>query len=214
MGAVVTTDHGGLDKLVYRDDVPVSEPANGEVLIAVGACSLNNTDINTRTGWYAPSVRGATEVDALLTEVAPWNRTTLVFPRIQGADIAGRIVAAGEDVPATRRSSVEPGGPESNATLARRRPRCQGAWPHPAADWRRPGLEARSRTVGPTGADGTLRRTTDRTVSLPVSSLCTSPSGSGRMTTASRSPRTAPHRSPRPVAAPSVGRGVCTIAYR
>lgn len=102
MRAVVTTGHGGLDKLVYREDVPVPEPARGEVLIAVGACSINNTDINTRTGWYAPSVRSGTEVDALLSEVAPWNRPTFAFPRIQGADIAGRIVRVGDGVPSSR----------------------------------------------------------------------------------------------------------------
>src|SRR5262245_30742716 len=102
MRAVVTTGHGGLDKLVYREDVPVPEPAHGEVLIAVGACSINNTDINTRTGWYAPSVRGGTELDAVLSEVAPWNPPTFVFPRIQGADIAGRIVRVGAGVPPAR----------------------------------------------------------------------------------------------------------------
>jgi NADPH:quinone reductase-like Zn-dependent oxidoreductase len=102
MRAVVTTGHGGLDRLVYREDVPVPEPGRGEVLIAVGACSINNTDINTRTGWYAPSVRGGTEVDALLAEAAPWNRATFAFPRIQGADIAGRIVGVGDGVPASR----------------------------------------------------------------------------------------------------------------
>jgi NADPH:quinone reductase-like Zn-dependent oxidoreductase len=102
MRAVVTTGHGGLDKLIYREDVPVPEPAPGEVLIAVGACSINNTDINTRTGWYAPSVRSGTVVDAVLAEVAPWNRPTFAFPRIQGADIAGRIVRVGDGVPQSR----------------------------------------------------------------------------------------------------------------
>jgi NADPH:quinone reductase-like Zn-dependent oxidoreductase len=102
MHAVVTTGHGGLDKLVYRKDVPVPEPAPGEVLIAVGACSINNTDINTRTGWYAPSVRAGTDVDALLPEAAPWNRPAFTFPRIQGADIAGCIVRTGAGVPSSR----------------------------------------------------------------------------------------------------------------
>ncbi|MFO0997514.1 MAG: alcohol dehydrogenase family protein [Alphaproteobacteria bacterium] len=102
MRAVVTTGHGGLDMLDYRDDVPVPVPAAGEVLIKVGACSINNTDINTRTGWYASAVRGGTEVDAVLAEAAPWDRTTLAFPRIQGADIAGSIVAVGGGVLASR----------------------------------------------------------------------------------------------------------------
>ena len=102
MRAVVTSGHGGLDRLVYREDVPVPEPAPGEVLIAVGACSVNNTDINTRTGWYAPSVRSGTEVDTAQAEAEPWNRTSLAFPRIQGADIAGRIVGVGGGVPPSR----------------------------------------------------------------------------------------------------------------
>ena len=49
MRAVVLTGHGGLDKLVYREDVPTPRPGPGEVVVAVGACGLNNTDINTRT---------------------------------------------------------------------------------------------------------------------------------------------------------------------
>ena len=102
MRAVVTTGHGGLDRLVYREDVPVPELAAGEVLIAVGACSVNNTDINTRTGWYAPSVLGGTQVDAAEVEAEPWNRISLAFPRIQGADIAGRIAGIGDGVPPSR----------------------------------------------------------------------------------------------------------------
>jgi len=52
MRAMLLTGHGGLDKLEYRDDVAVPDPAPGEVLIEVGACGMNNTDINTRIGWY------------------------------------------------------------------------------------------------------------------------------------------------------------------
>jgi NADPH:quinone reductase-like Zn-dependent oxidoreductase len=37
MKAVLLTGHGGLDKLVYRDDVPVPRPAAGEALIEVSA---------------------------------------------------------------------------------------------------------------------------------------------------------------------------------
>ncbi len=52
MPAVVLTGHGDLDRLEYRDDVPIPEPAGDEVLIAVAACGMNNTDVNTRTAWY------------------------------------------------------------------------------------------------------------------------------------------------------------------
>ena len=53
MRALVTTGHGGLEGLEFRTDWPDPEPGAREVLVAVGACGLNNTDINTRVGWYA-----------------------------------------------------------------------------------------------------------------------------------------------------------------
>ena len=51
MAAVLLTGYGGLDKLEYREDVPVPRPEPGEVLIQVRAAGINNTDINTRSGW-------------------------------------------------------------------------------------------------------------------------------------------------------------------
>lgn len=112
MKAVHLTGHGGLDKLAVRHDVPVPVPGPDEVLIRVGACGVNNTDINTRTGWYAPAVRKATGEEAPLQEDAPggWSGR-LSFPRIQGADVAGRIAAVGRHVPNARigeRVLVEP----------------------------------------------------------------------------------------------------------
>jgi NADPH:quinone reductase-like Zn-dependent oxidoreductase len=96
MAAVQLTGHGGLDKLVYRDDVARPEPAAGEVLIAVSACGMNNTDVWVRQGAYG------TEDDP--DAVSSWRRgrNTLSFPRIQGADTAGHIVAVGETVPESR----------------------------------------------------------------------------------------------------------------
>jgi NADPH:quinone reductase-like Zn-dependent oxidoreductase len=47
MKAAVLTGHCGLDKLVIHDDLPVPKPKANEVLIEVGACGINNTDINT-----------------------------------------------------------------------------------------------------------------------------------------------------------------------
>lgn len=103
MRAVVLTGHGGLDRLVRRDDVPTPTPGAGEVLVRVGACGLNNTDINTRTGWYDRKVEsGVTEELGLNGRddgaASSWNKSTVVFPRIQGAAVAGQIAAVGVDV--------------------------------------------------------------------------------------------------------------------
>ena len=81
MRAFVLTGHGDMDKLVFHENWPVPKPEQGEVLIEVHACGLNNTDVNTRTGWYG---RG-------------WSGSVM-FPRIQGADPIGRVVAVGESV--------------------------------------------------------------------------------------------------------------------
>ena len=53
MRAVVLTGHGGLDKLVFHENWPTPVPETDEVLIRVGACGLNNTDVNTRSAWYS-----------------------------------------------------------------------------------------------------------------------------------------------------------------
>ena len=105
MTAAVLTGHGGLEKIVIRDDIPVPKPAADEVLIKVGACGMNNTDINTRIGWYSKSVSGGTDSkggsddpDRISAEDATWGGSAVVFPRIQGADVAGRVVAVGDDV--------------------------------------------------------------------------------------------------------------------
>ena len=99
MTAVLTTGHGGYEVLQYRQDVPRPHPKPGEVLIRVGAAGVNNTDINTRTGWYSKKVSGATS-DGGAGEAADasWSGLPLKFPLIQGADICGRIVAVGDDV--------------------------------------------------------------------------------------------------------------------
>ena len=98
MRAMLLNGHGGLEQLQLRDDVPMPSPAADEVLIRVAASSINNTDINTRTGWYAG---GATTLDPTATG-SGWGGTALAFPLIQGADIAGTIEAVGEAVDAHR----------------------------------------------------------------------------------------------------------------
>ena len=60
MRAIVLTGHGGLEKLEYHDDWPTPEPGPNEVLVTVHACGMNNTDVNTRSGWYSKTVTDAT----------------------------------------------------------------------------------------------------------------------------------------------------------
>src|SRR5271167_2439478 len=106
MNAVLLKGHGGFEQLEFRDDVPVPVPRSAEVLIRVGAAGVNNTDINTRTGWYS----GITGV-APDAEDSGWTGAPPSFPRIQGADACGRIVAVGAGVDAARigeRVLVEP----------------------------------------------------------------------------------------------------------
>ena len=93
MTGVQLVGHGGFDQLILRHDIPVPHPQADEVLIRVGASSVNNTDINTRTGWYSH------DADAAHTS---WSGQPMSFPRIQGADCCGRIVAAGSAVDPSR----------------------------------------------------------------------------------------------------------------
>jgi NADPH:quinone reductase-like Zn-dependent oxidoreductase len=99
MKAVVTTGNGGYEKLVYRD-VPVPVPAPGEVLVRVLAAGVNNTEINTRLGWYSSSVTTSTAQTAQTEPTQAkskgdggWNEAT-PFPLIQGTDCCGRVVTA------------------------------------------------------------------------------------------------------------------------
>lgn len=103
MSGVLLTGHGGPEKLEYRSDIPVPEPGEGEVLIRVGAAAVNNTDINTRTAWYSKGDAEAAD--------AGWSGMALAFPRIQGADVCGTIVAVGGGVDQDRvgqRVLIEP----------------------------------------------------------------------------------------------------------
>lgn len=108
MHAVLLTGHGGIEKLVYRTDVPTPRPKPDELLIQIAAAGINNTDINTRIGWYSKAVNEATDTvvargfDSVDEEDASWSGTPLTFPRIQGADVCGYVVAVGERVSDTR----------------------------------------------------------------------------------------------------------------
>ncbi|WTX67397.1 zinc-binding dehydrogenase [Streptomyces halstedii] len=112
MRAVRITEHGGPEVLELTE-VAVPDPQAGEVLVQVGAVALNNTDLWTREGAYGrPGDPKAT---------SGW-RGPIGFPRIQGADVAGRVVAVGAGVEeglVGRRVVVDPAiydteGPDAN----------------------------------------------------------------------------------------------------
>ena len=103
MKAVQMVSHGGPEALVVNPSVPVPVPGIGDVLVRVLAAAVNNTDINTRIGWYSKSEEG--------TDDASWSGQAMVFPRIQGADVCGEIVAVGDGVDPARigeRVLIEP----------------------------------------------------------------------------------------------------------
>jgi len=103
MNGVWLTGHGGPENLEVRDDIPVPRPGPGDVVVRVEAAGVNNTDINTRTGWYSKGDHDASD--------AGWTGEALGLPRIQGADVCGTIVETGGSVPNARISErvlVEP----------------------------------------------------------------------------------------------------------
>ena len=101
MKAMVTMGHGDLDQMVFHEDWPRPEPAADEVLIRVGACGLNNTDVNTRSGWYSKAVTEATTGGAFEEvgqEDPTWGGSPISFPRIQGGDLCGIVETVGSGV--------------------------------------------------------------------------------------------------------------------
>jgi NADPH:quinone reductase-like Zn-dependent oxidoreductase len=97
MKAVVTMGNGGYDQLVYCD-VLRPTPGAAEVIVEVRAAGMNNTEINTRLGWYSASVKEST---AEAVQTAPsqkadggWNAAT-PFPFIQGTDCCGIVARVG-----------------------------------------------------------------------------------------------------------------------
>lgn len=96
MKAMLLTGHGGVEKLQYTEHFPTPEPAAGEVLVRVTATAKNNTDRKAREGLYPTRDKGE------VTSFQMGGTATLTFPRIQGADVVGHVVATGEGVDQAR----------------------------------------------------------------------------------------------------------------
>ena len=112
MRAARITHHGGPEVLELTEVKTPSAQA-GEVLVRVSSTALNNTDLWTREGAYgSPSDPKA---------LSGW-RGPIEFPRIQGADVVGHVVAAGsraDDQLIGRRVVIDPAiydsaGPDAN----------------------------------------------------------------------------------------------------
>ena len=103
MSAILMNGNGDYDQLEYVKDYKTPIPKENEVLIEVKAAGVNNTDINTRIAWYSKNDNDSKD--------ASWSGNSLKFPRIQGADVCGYIVAVGTNVDKSRlgqRVLIEP----------------------------------------------------------------------------------------------------------
>ena len=77
MRGAVLTQHGDLDVVEIRDDLPMPEPGRGEVRLRMKAAALNRLDLFVRRGWKG---------------------LDLQFPHVIGSDGAGIVDALGEGV--------------------------------------------------------------------------------------------------------------------
>lgn len=97
MKAVVTRGEGGYDKLSYQS-VAMPDVGPDEVLLKVLAAGVNNTDINTRLGWYSRRVETSTADSAERSDgdgSGGWAGQT-PFPLIQGTDCCGEVISVGD----------------------------------------------------------------------------------------------------------------------
>jgi len=77
MKAAVVREHGGPDRLNFESNFPDPKPAEGDVIVAVKASSLNYHDVFTRRGM--PGIK-------------------VPMPAIMGLDVAGEIAEVGPGV--------------------------------------------------------------------------------------------------------------------
>ncbi|GMI23354.1 hypothetical protein TeGR_g8347 [Tetraparma gracilis] len=100
--AMVTTGIGTYDVLQYRS-VPTPPLPPTSVRIKVLSAGVNNTDINTRIGWYDKEVTedtNSTSTSDSSSKRNGYGDAPTPFPLIQGTDCAGRILEVGSDLQA------------------------------------------------------------------------------------------------------------------
>jgi len=113
MKAIRLHSHGEADALTY-EDMPMPEPAAGEVRVKIGAAGLNFIDIYQRRGWYKIALplvlgqEGAGTVDALgegVTEFKAGDR--VAYASVLGAYADYAIVPVAKLVPVPTAVSIE-----------------------------------------------------------------------------------------------------------
>jgi len=85
MKAVQVEGYGGIDQLQLVEKEKPS-PKEGEVLVEVKACAINNTEIWMREGAYGTGGKSG------------WRPEGVQFPRVPGSDITGKVVEVGPEV--------------------------------------------------------------------------------------------------------------------
>ena len=103
MNAILMNGNGDYNQLEYVTNYKTPTPKENEVLIQIKAAAVNNTDINTRIAWYSKNDNCGV--------VTSWTGGSLIFPRIQGADVCGYIVEVGKNIDSSRigqRVLIEP----------------------------------------------------------------------------------------------------------
>jgi NADPH:quinone reductase-like Zn-dependent oxidoreductase len=111
MRAAQLLGNGGPEMLEVHSDVRVPHVADSDVLIRVAACGVNNTDIDTPVGWDSRAVTSGTSGDGFAEaslDDSTCGRGGLMFPRIQGADVVGNVVAVGSRAPPSKSPPTEP----------------------------------------------------------------------------------------------------------
>ena len=92
---MVLNGNGGMDMYEWRTDWPTPTPDADDVLIRVAACGLNNTDVNTRSGWYSKGVSEATtggSYDTVSDEDPTWGGRPLHFRAFRVPIFAARLL--------------------------------------------------------------------------------------------------------------------------
>lgn len=99
MSGVQLVRHGGPDALIWNDQIPLPQPGPGMILVKVSAAGVNNTDINTRIGWYSSNNTDGTGETGLKPNIKSggWSGG-IEFPLIQGGDLCGKVAALGDGV--------------------------------------------------------------------------------------------------------------------